>query len=411
MKCNGGLITNYNAIRRKHYLHLISKIIIAAGLLLYTSCKQSTSERDQRTDSPNIEFSNFSATIKYAKHFSIKQLNNYKLLVVIDPWRGDTLCSYILHKKGVSIKNVNVKNATLIEVPAKTIGCLSTTHVGALSLLKLQDKIVGVSNGAQVFDSIVAEGFRSGKIKEIGRQMNTNMEQIIALSPDLIMKSGYDNVRNNDERLHELGLPVAYNIEWMEYNLLARAEWIKFEAAFFCKDKEADSIFNAIEQRYNEALKIAQTVTFRPKVLIGIDYKSSWHLAGEESYVAKMLHDAGANFIANGKKGSTPLNFEQVLKIHSDDDFWLNFMHQGITSLEVLEKCNERYTLFKAFHNGEVYNHDKRMNPAGGNDFWESGVSNPDLLLKDLIKIFHPELLPDYEMVYWRKLPKTDTPQ
>ncbi len=409
MKFNGGLITKYNALKKKHLLHQTCNLFLIAVILLFSNCKHSVSEQNQGNKPKNIEYSNIPVSVKYAKYFSIQQFKNYKKVIVSDPWKGDTLCSYILHKKDETIAGSIIQNFTPIAVPIKSIGCLSTTHIGSLALLGLQNYITGVSNGDQIFDSIVAQRFKSGKIKEIGRQMNTNIEQVIALSPDLIMKSGYDNVRNQDTRFHEVGLPVAYNIEWMESDLLARAEWIKFVAAFFCKDKEADSIFTTIENRYNEALQIAQKIENRPKVLIGMDYKSSWCLAGEESYVAKMIQDAGADFVANGKKGNIPLNFEQVLKIHVNDDIWLNWMHQGISSLEVLEKSNERYTLFKAFQNEEVYNHDKRLNPKGGNDFWESGVLQPDILLKDLIKIFHPELLPGYEMVYWRKLPKTDS--
>jgi len=387
---------------------LIKCSLFIFAVLVFANCSPEKTHDGEKDAGSACEYSNYPIAIKHAQFFSVEQFGSCKRLVVVDPWRNGNLCTYVLHPKGANIPDSIALGATLVEVPVKTIGCLSSTHIGALALLGLQDRIVGVSSAEQVFDSIVAKRFKSGQVKEIGRQMNTNVEQVIALAPDLIMKSGYDNVRNHDARFLELGLPVAYNIEWMENDLLARAEWIKFEAAFFCKDKEADSIFSAIEQRYNDALAIADSVTLRPRILIGIDYKNAWHLAGEESYVAKMIRDAGADFIANGKKGSTPLNFEQVLKIHADDDIWLNWMHQGISSLEVLEKSNERYTLFKAFQNGEVYNHDKRLNPAGGNDFWESGVSNPDLLLKDLIKIFHPELLPGYEMVYWRKLPKED---
>lgn len=379
-------------------------IVPCALVLVLNSCthEQSQSSAGQLVADSS---SSFSPQIKHAKYFTIQQQGAWKQVVVIDPWKGDTLGFYALVPRSAALPGSLPTGATVLRVPVSTMACLSCTHVGSLALLDRRDCIVGVSNGDQICDSIIHKRFGEGKIIEVGRQMNTNFEQLIALSPDLVMKSGYDNVRNEDARIVEAHIPIGYNIEWMEPDLLARAEWMKFVAAFVGRDREADSIFNEIEIRYNEAIALAQSVSARPSVLFGLDYKGAWHISGSQSYVAKMLHDAGADFVANGDKGASPLNFEQVLEIHANDDKWLNWMHQGVSSREALGRMNERYSLFKAFRTGEVYNHDKRLNAAGGNDFWESGVSRPDLLLKDLVKIFHPDLLPDYEMVYWRKLP------
>lgn len=350
----------------------------------------------------------FESTVKYAKHFTIKNHDSWKHIVALDPWKGDTLGNYALVLQGSPLPHSLPPHSIIIRVPVNSIACLSSTHVGSVILLGERDKITGVSNGDKIWDSIVNKRFKEKKIADIGRSMNNNIEQILALLPDVLMKSGYDNVRSDDVRISGSGIPIAYNVEWMEPDLLARAEWIKFVSAFFCKEQMADSLFNAIEARYNQALKLTQNVRIHPRVLFGLDYKGSWYMSGSESYVAKMLADAGATFVPNGKKGSQPLSFEQVLEIHADDDIWFNWMTPNIISIEALGKMNERYRLFRAFRNGEVYNNDKRVNAAGGNDFWESGVSRPDLLLKDLVKILHPELLPDYETTYWRKLPLTE---
>jgi len=394
-------------IKQRRFHRLVSTGIFFTTALVLSSCERAQLSATGNADKSDGKFA-FSSTIKHSKYFSINNRGSWKQVVVFDPWKADTLGNYALVPRSSTVPGSLPRGAVVVRVPVNTIACLSCTHVGALALLGERDRIVGVSTGEQIWDSIVNKRFMDGKIVEVGRQMSTNFEQIIALAPDIVTKSGYDNVRNEDTRLAEARIPVVYNIEWMETNLLARAEWLKFTAAFVCREREADSLFNAIEARYTGALMLAQSVATRPIIMIGVDYKGSWNIAGAQSYVAKMLRDAGASFVPNGEKGNSPLSFEQVLEVHANDDKWLNWMHQGITSLEVMGQMNERYKLFKAFRSGEVYNHDKRVNAAGGNDFWESGVSHPDLLLKDLIKIFHPELLPGYEMVYWRKLPATE---
>lgn len=388
------------------YLH--SAMIFSWALLFISLVASCGNEQNvsSTTEHETIGDFSFESKIKYAKHFSIRNHGTWKQLTVTDPWQGGVLGNYVLVPRSSQLPDSLPPDAVVVRVPVRSVACLSSTHIGVLALLGLRDKIAGVASGDQIWDSVVGKRFASGSIIEVGRKMNTNIEQLIALSPEMVMKSGFDNVRSEDTRIAEAHIPIAYYLEWMEPTLLARAEWMKFTAAFFCQERLADSLFDGIESRYTDAIRLASSVADRPSVLVGVEYKSTWHIAGERSYVAQMLGDAGAAFIPNGEKGDSPMSFEQVLQLHANDDIWLNWMHQGINSIETLGRMNERYELFKAYRTGEVYNHDKRLNPAGGNDFWESGVSHPDLLLKDLIKIFHPELLPDYEMVYWRKLPQ-----
>jgi iron complex transport system substrate-binding protein len=397
-----------NVTVKNNNKYLIICVIHFIVLLSFFSCNPGGTKTNSQQQISSKEQFRFESTVKYAKHFTIKKQGSRKHIVVFDPWKGDTLGNYTLVLQGSPLPDSIPRHSMVIRVPVNNIACLSSTHVGSVILLGERDKITGVSNGDKIWDSIVNKRFKNHQIADIGRSMNNNIEQILALSPDVLMKSGYDNVRSDDARITGANIPIAYNVEWMEPDLLARAEWIKFVSAFFCKEQTADSLFNAIELRYNNALALAKHVQKRPHVLFGLDYKGSWYMAGSESYVAKMLADAGAIFVPNGIKGSQPLSFEQVLDIHADDDIWLNWMTPNISSIEALGKMNERYRLFKAFRNREVYTHDKRVNAAGGNDFWESGVSRPDLLLRDLVKILHPELLPGYETVYWRKIPLTE---
>ena len=79
-------------------------------------------------------------------------------------------------------------------------------------------------------------------------------------------------------------------------------------------------------------------------------------------------------------------------------------LSQNWLSMQQVVAEDNRYADFKAVKNRQVFNNNARVNEAGGNDYWEGGISNPDLVLSDLIKIFHPELLPDHKFVYYRQL-------
>jgi len=135
-----------------------------------------------------------------------------------------------------------------------------------------------------------------------------------------------------------------------------------------------------------------------------MNYRGIWYVSGGNSYVARLVNDAGASYYwsKNKKTGSLPLSFESVLDNQQETDFWLN--PGSAKGLEELGDFDERYSIFKSFRNKQVYNNNKRIGPGGGNDWWESGVMHPDRVLKYMIRIFHPALLPGYEMYYFRQL-------
>ncbi|MEM7110369.1 MAG: ABC transporter substrate-binding protein, partial [Bacteroidota bacterium] len=279
----------------------------------------------------------------------------------------------------------------------------SSPHVGFIGLIDELEKITGVADDRYIFNSYIYEKVSSGQVSQVGSLKDSNLEVLLDLSPDLVMKTGVDNVRNEDVRLTEAGIPISYNVEWMESNMLARAEWIKFVGAFFNKDEKADSIFRQVEKEYLTALSITAKIKDRPSIMTGNNFKGTWYMPGSDSYLTKLIYDAGGDYYYKNEKstGSLPLSFEVVVDKMIDADYWLG---PRAESLKELEMMDERYTLFKAFKDGNVYTFNKRMSESGGNDYWESGMTRPDLILKDVIKIFHPELLPDHELYYYKKL-------
>ncbi len=374
-------------------------------MLLLFSCKEKKSTNTQQYHATQQEQKNFdfATSVKYAKGFTVKNHRNFKEVCVLDLANHDTLGYYILALSNAEIPAQYTSKGTQITVPIKNIACLSATQVGALEVLNLREKLVGVNGVKYLWDSIVQQRIKMGKVIEIGDGASIHTEKIAALAPNIVMMTSMDK-RIAKNKFEKLGTYIVYNDEWKEKTLLARAEWLKFIALFFCKGEEAHQLFQKMEKEYQQVKTLAYQVKDRPTVLYGQDFKGTWYVPQEQSYVAAAFRDANASFHSSGKgTGSLPHSFEDVFATYHDADVWLT-MFSSAKTLKDLAKVNERYAAFKSFKKGNVFCNNKRMNAQGANDYWESGIYQPHLLLKDYIKIFHPELLPNYELVYWQKL-------
>jgi iron complex transport system substrate-binding protein len=351
-----------------------------------------------------------SASIRYAKAFSLEQCDGYRKLHVLSPWRDSkTVFTYVLVPRGRSVPQAE-PGSMVVQTPVQRIVISSSTHVAYLAMLGLEDKIAGIVGCKRIITPQVAARIRSGRIVDVGDGSdmydNFNMERLVDLQPDLIMVygTGYSEFDRQDKLL-EAGFRVALNAEHMETTPLGRTEWLKFIAAFFDKDAEADRLFADIAGRYQNLAAMTRTIRNRPTIFCGSNFRGIWHVPGGRSYTAAFIHDAGARYLWDDDKsaGDMPVNAEAVLSRAGVADFWLN---PGMCrSMEELSGEDERFALFQAFRAGRVFNNNARMDPGGGNDFWETGVANPDRVLADLISIFHPELLPRHQRSWYWQLP------
>lgn len=345
------------------------------------------------------------AVLSAASGLTIDYFKNYKVITVLNPWRDATeQFKYILVQCGTPTPP-NVGNAQVIEVPIKTIVTMSTTQLPHLAELGLLDSLVGHDSFKYVNTPAVVERIKAGKLREIGSGAQVNVEQLLDLKPDLVMTYGVGNPENDAHpKLLEASLKVAINAEYMEDSPLSRAEWIKFTAAFFNREADATAIYERIATRYNAMAAKAQGVTNKPTIFVGAPFQGTWYMPGGNSYVARLLADAGAAYLwaDDDSTGSQQLSFEVVFEKAQNADFWLNTSSwQRLTDGA---NADERFTRFAAFQNGKVFNNNARLNENGGNDYWETGVTNPDLVLADLIKIFHPELLPNHKLFFYQQL-------
>lgn len=339
------------------------------------------------------------STIKYAKGFDIvKDGENFKLLIKAPYPNSTEIIEYSI------TKNKQPTNTKEIKIPINSIVATSTTHIPFIELLNEQEKIVGFPNTNFISSPKTRKLIDDNKLKELGHPENINTETLVALNPDVVI--GFSLTSNNKmfNIIEQIGIPVILNGDWLEETPLGRAEWIKFYGVLFNKEKEADSIFNSIEKNYLEATKIAKKSKETPTLLAGGLFKDVWYLPAGDSFEATFLRDANVNYLWNESKGkgSLALNIESVFEKGKNASIWISpSFHE---SLQELEETNAMYSQFKAFQTKNIYSYMKTKGATGGIIYFELSPTRPDFVLKDLIKIAHPELLKDYEFTFYKKL-------
>lgn len=370
-------------------------------LLFYIALTFAFISCNQSTRNSNKVVANDSVKLSYAEGFSIKYFKNYKELIVYSPWiKGSVYARYYL------VDNSNTAtptDGTKVVTPIKTIAATSVTHFEFLSLLNEIQTVNGICSPGIIYNKQINSRFENGEITDLGDAFNINIEKTLQLKPNALIMSGYNQNDPFALRVSQAGVPVLFNNEWMETSPLARAEWIKFVGIFFNKEKQADSIFKDIETRYNSIKEIASRVLVKPTIMLGSNFRGTWYMPSGNNFMGKLFKDAGTVYFYENDTtgGSIPLNVEVVLKHFSNSDIWLNC---NFNSIKDLVEADSKHALFNPVKQKQVYNFNKRLLPSTANDFWESAVARPDLLLSDIIAILHPSLMPDYELIYAEKL-------
>ncbi|MFZ3151465.1 MAG: ABC transporter substrate-binding protein [Anaerolineaceae bacterium] len=346
--------------------------------------------------------------IQYAQNFTLEYQDSYKTLTVTQPWSGATESfTYILIPRG-SEAPADTGDAMVIETPIRSFVSMSTTYYSFLENIDKMDTLVGVDDAMYAYNETVRERAEAGDLAIVGGGAgggSVNVEALLDLDPDLIMTSASGSSElDAHPKLLEAGLPVVLNSDYLEQSPLGRAEWGIFIAAFYDLEEEASLQFDALVQRYEAAKNLTTNITEKVTVFANTDYQGTWYVPGGDSYVGLLLRDAGAQYLWSDQPGTgaMPFSFETVFDQAQNADYWINVGFP--TDIASLLAMDSRYAEFDAVKNGRVYNYNLRVNPNGGVDYYESGVANPDLVLKDLIKIFYPDLLPEYELYYYQQL-------
>ena len=369
--------------------------VLLLSSFFFFSCK---TEQKQSVAKENI------STIKYATGFDILHFDGYKKLIIKAPYPdAKEQLEYIIIEKEEIIPTA-LKDLTIIRTPIEQLVVTSTTHIPMLELLEEENSLVGFPNTQYISSSKTRQLIANGDIQELGKEENINTEVLLDLNPEMLV--GFSMSSNNKmfENIEKAGIPVLLNGDWLEETPLGRAEWLKFFGLLFNKENRADSIFNTIEKEYNDAIVIAKDAKTRPTILSGVQFKDIWNLPAGESFVAKFLKDANTDYLwsETSGKGSLALSFESVYEKGQQANIWIAPGHYN--SYSQLEEANEHYTQFDAFTNKKIFSFNNKTGENGGVIYYELAPIQPHIVLKDIIKITHPELLANYTPYFLEQL-------
>lgn len=370
---------------------------------------------------PNVDYFPEKVSPEFAQGWQVSYHNNYKVLDVVSPWPGASpsdAFEYVLVQCGTPVPD-GFEDAMKIEVPSGKLIALSTTYIPHLADLGLLDHLIGLDSSLYVSNPEVVARFAAGDLIEVGSGPSVNVEAILNAEPDLVLAFGSGSPDyDTHPTLLDAGVPVVVASDYNETSPLGQAEWIKFIALFYNVEAKANEVFSARVTAYNQLAALTQDLPSddRPTILWNsyVSYADAWYIPGSESFAAQYIRDAGGSLIlgdapeTQGQTGSVPFSFEVVYEAGKDADIWMPGTF-GVQTLQDFVAQDERYAEFAAVKNGKVYNYDARENANGGNDYFETGVANPQIVLADMIEIIHPNLLSDHDLYFFRLLPSTSS--
>lgn len=357
--------------------------------LFFISCQQET-KKVYKSSSNSIG----QLELDYATGFAVNYFENYKELLVFSLDRKDTLHRYYLSDD---------PREGFIKTPISRLASLSSVYAAYIEALGLEKVLLAVDEKDYIHSPTIRKEMENRELLELGSLDKINHERLLMLQPELVYTFGWQDNSSNMSKKYE-NIDFVYAYEYQEQHPLGRAEWIRFFACFFNEEAEADSIFDEIKTNYENLKARTTNLTQRPKVLINMPFKEQWYMPGGKSYSAQLIKDAGAYYPWDTLQvmNSVPMDWELVYQKAYDSDFWINT--GAFTSYAEVQKSIPDMNLFEPFQNKKAYNNNARMNGLGGNDYWESGLLYVDDLLSDLIVIFHPDLLPNKELKYYKAL-------
>ena len=377
----------------------MKKILLSAYIvtwvLLLSACGggSKTSSLQAEGDTVRMKYSSLLQIVKHA---------DYTVVTIRNPW--DTLKvlhTYLLADREKPLPE-HLPEGTVVRTPLQKSVIYSSVHCSLWSELDELKGIGGVCGLEYIKLPQIQEGCRNGSIINVGNSMNPDIECIIDLRPDAILLSPFEN-SGGYGRVGKLNIPIIECADYMETSALGRAEWMRLYGLLLGKEAQADSLFAGIEKEY---LTLTQQVKSqnlkRPTVISEMKNSSAWYIPGGNSTMGRLYQDAGADYVfaSLSNSGSVPLAFETVFDRGGNADIWLiKYNQPQDKTYSELERDYAPYARFKAFQDRKVYGCNTNHVP-----FYEESPFHPELLLKDLIKIFHPELLPDYDLKYFSNL-------
>ena len=339
--------------------------------------------------------------IQYAQGFTVQRFDTYTMVEVRDPWDSTRLLQrYLLVDRTKSVPG-GLPKGTIVKVPVKDIVVYTSVHAAIIDQLHEINKVIGVCEPRYMDTPAIQEGIQAGRIADLGEATSPNIEKMIEIGAELVIASPFQN--SSYGPVEKIGIPIIEGADYMEAFPLGRTEWIRFYGLLFGKEEMADSIFKETEQAYLSLKNLTVNIDKRPTVLSEKKFGSSWYIPAGDSYMAHLFEDAGADYMFKDLPGagSTPLAFETVFDKAIHADIWLvKYNQSSEMTYNDLRSEYTPYENFDAFKKQRIYTCNTGIVP-----YYEEFPLHPEYLLKDLIWIFHPELVPGYSPVILVKCP------
>lgn len=355
--------------------------------------------------------------MKYAELLTIVKHNDgaYTEAIIENPWKkGTTLHKYILVPKGnegdetvARLKDDIRENATLqmgshcdiVRTPLESNVVFTAPHCQLMYELGCKNAITGVCDKDYINIPDIKERVKlsDGKastsdtdkvIIDCGSSMQPDIERIIALKPEGLLISPFEN-SGGYGKLDKLHIPIIETADYMETSPLGRAEWMKFYGLLFKSEERSDSLFSSIEKEYlalkAEAAKLPQGLSILTERKMG----SVWYVPGGKSTMGILLKDANAKYIFadDTHSGSLAYGPERILSKGTQVDVWAfkYFGGKALSKSDLLAEY-EGYKVLKAFNSNSIYQVDTSTQP-----YFELTSFHPEILLREFIILAHPK--------------------
>jgi iron complex transport system substrate-binding protein len=369
----------------KDYHRFVITIVLST---LICACSNRSNQSTVGSSEDTSSDSQTEITVKYATGFSVRDTAGVRLVDVGDKYH------FALTKTDIAVP----EGYTKIQVPIERTICMTALQLSNFTILDAHDVVKGLTGTKNLFNKDILARVKDGRIVKIGMEGNFDNELVLAANPQIIFispskRGGYDAIK-------ETGITLVPHLGYQELNPLGQAEWIKFVGMFIGKEKEANEVFAGIEKRYNDLkIKVQSSKLAAPSVFSGEMHYGNWHAVGGKNYLAQIFRDAGARYVINDEEtAGEDLEFEKMYSLAANADYWriLN-SYPGDFSYEALKASEPRNELFKAYKEKKVIYCNMKQTP-----YYEISPVQPDVLLKDFVAIFHPELVEaDYKPTFY----------
>lgn len=369
-----------------------------AAISLFCSCgKQGGAKMSENVVADSLD------QPKYAKGYTVKTLENgVRLVDVADPQTDKDRMPVSYHFALVP-KDMEVKvpdGYTEVKVPIERTIVMTMLQLSNFTAIDAHDVIKGITGTKNLFDKDILQRVKKGDIVKIGMEGNFDPELILAANPQVIFISPFK--RGGYDAIKETGITLIPHLGYKELDPLGQAEWVKYIAMFIGKEKEAEQFFEGVEKRYLELKQKVADIKERPSVFSGEMHGGNWYAVGGKNYLAQIFRDAGAEYVLNDDNtGGVPIEYEKMYATAANADYWriLNSF-PGDFTYDALKASEPRNALFKAFKDKHVIYCNMKQTP-----YYEVSPVKPDVVLADLVAIFHPELMPaDYQPTFYQLL-------